>query len=121
MNRANPNVEYVKGYSIALLCLGLFLLLGALQFRFTLRGAGGDSSLTFLSSILGLLGISCLAVSLLRWVRASGALPATTALSLCMLFAFPLGTALSITGLLVSSRGKPSLRTSPSALGLTIR
>lgn len=96
MNRANPNVEYVKGYSIALLCLGLFLLLGALQFRFTLRGAGGDSSLTFLSSILCLLGLSCLAVSLLRWVRASAALPATTALSLCMLLAFPLGTALSI-------------------------
>jgi hypothetical protein len=96
MNRANPDVEYVKGYSIALLCLGLFLLLGALQFRFTLRGAGGDSSLAFLSSILCLLGLSCLAVSLLRWVRASAALPATTALSLCMLFAFPLGTALSI-------------------------
>jgi hypothetical protein len=96
MNRENPDVEYVKGYSIALLCLGLFLLLGALQFRITLRGAGGDSFLTFLSSILCLLGLSCLAVSLLRWVRASAALPATTALSLCMLFAFPLGTALSV-------------------------
>lgn len=96
MNRANPDVEYVKGYSIALLCLGLFLLLGALQFRFTLRGAGGESSLTFLSSILCLLGLSCLAVSLLRLVRVPAALPATAALSLCMLFAFPLGTALSI-------------------------
>jgi hypothetical protein len=98
MNTANPNpdVEYVKGYSIALLCLGLFLLLGALQFRFALRGAGGDSSLTFISSLLCLLGFSCLAVALLRWVRASAALPATTALSLCMLFAFPFGTALSI-------------------------
>jgi hypothetical protein len=96
MSRANPNVECVKGYSIALLCLGLFLLLGALQFRFALRGTVDDSFLTFISGILFLLGFSCLAVFLLRWVRASAALPATTALSLCMLFAFPLGTALSI-------------------------
>lgn len=95
MNEAKPDVEYVKGYSIALLCLGLFLLLGALQFRFTIAGDGDDSSLTFISNILCLLGFSCLAVSLLRWVRASAALPATVALSLCLLIAFPLGTALS--------------------------
>ena len=95
MNGARPEVEYVKGYSIALLCLGLLLLLGALQFQFTILGAGGDSSLTFISNILCIFGFSCLAVSLLRWVRASAALPATVALSLCLLLAFPLGTALS--------------------------
>src|SRR4051812_49423514 len=96
MNRANPDAEYVKGYSIALLCLGLFLLLGALRFRFELPGAGGDSSLTFVSNILFLLAFFCLAVSLLRWLRTSAALPLTVALSLCLLLAFPLGTAMSV-------------------------
>jgi NADH:ubiquinone oxidoreductase subunit 3 (subunit A) len=96
MNRANPDAEYVKEYSIALLCLGFFLLLGALQFRFALRGAGGDSSLTFISNILCLQGFSCLAVSLLRWLRVSAALPATVALSLCLLLVFPLGTAIFV-------------------------
>jgi hypothetical protein len=98
MIRANPDTgyDYVKGYSVALLCLGLFLLLGALQFWFMLRGAGSDSSLTFISNILCLLGFSCLAVSLLRWFRAPAALSATAALSLCLLFVFPLGTAMSV-------------------------
>jgi len=96
MNRAESNVEYVKGYSIALLCLGLVLLLGALQFRLVPRNAEVASSFTFLSSILCLLGFSCLTVALLRWVRASAALPATVALSFFLLLAFPLGTGLSV-------------------------
>ncbi|MFL6234333.1 MAG: hypothetical protein ACJ76N_14465 [Thermoanaerobaculia bacterium] len=96
MNRGEPTIEFVKGYSIALLCLGVFLVLGALQFQLASRGAEDSSSSTFISSILYLLGFSCLAVSLLRWARASAALPATAALSLCLLLAFPLGTGLSI-------------------------
>ena len=96
MNRVRSDGVYVKGYSIALLCLGLFLLLGALQFRLTSRSAEVASALTFVSSILCLLGFSCLTVALLRWTRASAALPATAALSFCLLLAFPLGTGLSI-------------------------
>jgi uncharacterized membrane protein len=87
---------YVKGYSIALLCLGLFLLLGALQLRLTSHSAEVASSFAFISSILCLQGFSCLTVALLRWARASAALPATAALSFCLLLAFPLGTGLSI-------------------------
>lgn len=96
MNGANPRVEYVKAYTIVLLCLGLSLLLGALQFRFTLPGTEDQPALIFVSNILCLLGSSFLVVALLRGVRAAAALPATTALSFCLLLAFPFGTALSI-------------------------
>ena len=96
MNRGEPRIEFVKGYSVALLCLGVFLLLGALQFQLAPKAAEDSSFSIFISSILYLLGFSCLAVSLLRWTRASAALPARSALSLCLLLAFPFGTGLSI-------------------------
>ncbi|HEV7668991.1 MAG TPA: hypothetical protein VGS22_10735 [Thermoanaerobaculia bacterium] len=96
MNEAKPKVEYVKGYSIALLCLGVFLLLGALLLRGEPYSAELASSVTLISSILYLLGFACLTVALLRWARASAALPTTAALSLCFLFSFPLGTGLFI-------------------------
>lgn len=96
MKKAMPDVEYVKGYSIALLCLGLFLLLGALQFRLVPPSAEVNPSLSFISSILCLLGFSCLTVALLRWGRVSAALPATVALSFCLMLAFPLGTGMFI-------------------------
>jgi hypothetical protein len=96
MNRVQPEIEYVRAYSIALLCLGLFSLLAALQYGFELRSSEDSSSLILVSGILCLLGSSSLMVSLLRWVRAAAALPATAALSYCLLFVFPFGTALSI-------------------------
>jgi len=89
MNGSRPDVEYVKGYSIALLSMAPLFLLGALTLQFLF-------SMTFLSSMLCLLGFSCLAVSRLRWVRAAPALPATAALSFSLLLAFPFGTALSV-------------------------
>jgi hypothetical protein len=90
------DVEYVKGYSTALLCLGLFLLLGALQFGFLPHGNGHDPAFTLVASILCLLGIPCLVVALLRWMRLAAALPATVALSFCLLIVFPFGTLLSL-------------------------
>jgi uncharacterized membrane protein YidH (DUF202 family) len=95
MGRTMPDMEYVKGYSIALLCMGVFLLLGALQFIFIL-GIGDDPVFALVSSILCLLGIPCLVVALLRWMRVAAALPATAAVSFCLLFAPPLGTILSL-------------------------
>jgi uncharacterized membrane protein YidH (DUF202 family) len=96
MSRMRPDIEYVKGYSIALLCLGVFLLLGALQFRFTFRGTEDDPVFALISSLLCLLGIPCLVVSLLRWMRVAAALPATAALSFCLLVVPPFGTLLSL-------------------------
>jgi uncharacterized membrane protein YidH (DUF202 family) len=96
MDRMKPGAEYVKGYSMALLGLGFFFLVGALQFKSILHGAEAAPTFAFLSSFLCLLGIACLAVSLLRWMRVAAAVPATTALSFCLLIAFPFGTALSL-------------------------
>ena len=96
MSSERPHIEYVKGYSIALLCMGGFLLLGALQIRFIFGDTENDPVFTLVSSILCLLGIPCLVVALLRWMRVAAALPATAALSFCLLFAPPLGTILSL-------------------------
>ncbi len=96
MSRMRHDTKYVQGYSTALLCLGLFLLLGALQFSFTFHGTGNDAAFVFISGVLCLLGAPCLAVSLLRWLRVAAALPATVALSFCLLLGFPFGTLLSL-------------------------
>jgi hypothetical protein len=96
MTGMKADVEYVKGYSVALLCLGLFLLLGALQLGFLPHGNGHDPAFTLVSGILCLLGIPCLVVSLLRWLRFAAALPATVALSFFLLIGFPFGTLLSL-------------------------
>jgi cytochrome bd-type quinol oxidase subunit 2 len=96
MSRVRPDIEYVKGYSIALLCLGLFLLLGALQLSLESHGAGHSPALAFTAGVLCLLGVPCLVVSLLRWLRLAAALPATAALSYFLLLGFPLGTFLSV-------------------------
>jgi hypothetical protein len=90
------DTKYVQGYSIALLCLGLVLLLGALQFSFTFHSVGNGPAFAFISGILCLLGVPCLAVSLLRSLRVAAALPATVALSFCLLLGFPFGTFLSL-------------------------
>jgi hypothetical protein len=95
MSRTRPDIEYVKGYSIALFCMGVFLLFGALQFPFTL-GTEDNPAFALVSGILCLLGIPCLVVALLRWMRVPAALPATVALSFCLLFVLPVGTILSL-------------------------
>lgn len=94
MTEMKPRMEYVKGYSIALLCLGLFFFLGALQFGLMFDGSEDRGPINFAISILCLQGASCLAVFLLRWTRSPAGLPATTALSVALLFAFPIGTVL---------------------------
>ena len=91
-----PGIDYVKGYSIALLGLGFFFLLGALQFRFTMPGTKDNPAFSFIAGILCLLGIPCLVVAILRWLRVAAALPATAALSVCLLIGFPVGTLLSL-------------------------
>jgi hypothetical protein len=96
MSKMSHGVEYVKGYTLALLGLGVFLFLGALQLSFTIPRSAGDPALAFISSLLCMLGLSCLVVCMLRWMRVAAALPATTALSFCLLLAFPLGTLLSL-------------------------
>jgi hypothetical protein len=95
VNRLETSPEYVKGYSITLLCLGAFFLLGALQLVL-FQGDRDNPSVQFISAVLCLLGFSCLTVSLLRWARLPAALPATEALSLLMFVAFPLGTIVSL-------------------------
>jgi len=92
MNEMKISVEYVKGYTIALLCLGLFLLLGALQLGMM---PGADAAFSFMTGILCLVGLSCVTVALLRWMRSPAALPATTAVSLLLFLAFPVGTILA--------------------------
>ena len=96
MSRVRPHIEYVKGYSTALLCLGVFFLLTALQFSFTFRGTKNEDVVALVSNIQCLLGITCVVVSLLRRMRLAAALPATAAVSFCLLFAPPLGTILSL-------------------------
>jgi len=91
-----PDIEYVKGYSIALLCLGVFFLLTALQFSFTFRDTENADVFALVSSIQCLFGITCVVVALLRRMRVAAALPATAAVSFCLLFAPPLGTILSL-------------------------
>lgn len=97
MSRAPGLLDYDKGYSIALLCLGAFFLLGALQIRF-LGAADADAThpFSFISNLLALLGLAGLTVSLLRWMRFPLALPMTAALSIVLLIAFPIGTILSL-------------------------
>jgi len=85
---------YVKAYSVTLFCLGLLLLLGSLQFLVSDGGTGSPQR--FVSSLLLLGGFACLVVALLRWMKASAALPATVALSFLLLLAFPFGTVVSI-------------------------
>ncbi len=67
-----------------------------MQFGFLPHRAGNNSAFTLASSILCLLGIPCLVVSLLRWLRSAAALPATVALSFFLLIGFPFGTLLSL-------------------------
>jgi len=116
MSRMRPDIEYVKGYSVALLCLGGSLLLGALQFSFTFRSTEDDPVFALVSSILCLVGITCLVVSLLRWMRVAAALPATAAVSFCLLVA-PLGDhPFSILAQKGQAEGARSPRPSPSCL-----
>lgn len=96
MDQSKSGGEYVKAYSTALLGLGLLLLLGAVQLRFVFPASPSDPSTIFVSDFLFLLGFSCLAVASLRWARAPQALPATAALSLFLLIAFPFGTIVAI-------------------------
>lgn len=95
MDGTKPDVEYAGGYSAALLALGALLLIGGLEMRFSLvQGTKDDPAMAFVSSILYLLGGASLVVSLLRWLRARAALPATAALSWVLIASFPFGTML---------------------------
>lgn len=108
MNEEKTSVEFVKGYTIALLCLGLFFLLGALQF-----GSISDASFAFVAGVLSLIGVFCVAVALLRWLRSPAALPATTALSLLLFIAVPLGTILAFYWLASVKPREPKPETDP--------
>jgi hypothetical protein len=96
MIQTPPRANHVVGYSIALLCLGAFLLLGALQIRFLGATSSDGTPFSFISNLLVLFGSACLVVSLLRWRGAAVALPMTAALSIVLLIAFPIGTILSL-------------------------
>ena len=96
MDQVPPRVNYVKGYSTALLILGALQLLGALQMRSSDATPSIAFSYSLISNILILIGIACLVVSLLRWMRSTVALPATAALSIVLLIGFPFGTILSL-------------------------
>ena len=110
MKETKISVEYVKGYTIALLCFGLFLLLGALQFRMM---SGADAGFSFIAGMLCPIGLSCVTVALLRWMRSPAALPATTAVSLLLFVAFPVGTILAFYWLSSVKPREPKPETDP--------
>jgi hypothetical protein len=85
-----------RGYSVGLLGVGLLHLLLAFAQATGPAVVEGEALRRFISSILFLVAAACVTAALLRWTRVPAALPVTAALSLCLLFVFPFGTALSI-------------------------